>query len=156
MKRYLVLLSFGDFNPRGCVSLDIQAYYFNHLSISFQSTRLRKPRLIWIKLILLIIYFNPRGCVSLDFVRPVKYRLPCYFNPRGCVSLDAASSAVLYAIPLFQSTRLRKPRHILGMLFPLFWLFQSTRLRKPRQLWWPHGTNLIVFQSTRLRKPRRY
>ena len=43
-------------------------------------------------------------------------------------------SSIYHLISIFQSTRLRKPRHCFIKPVPTARIFQSTRLRKPRQL----------------------
>ena len=162
------------FNPRGYESLDAAGStdhnsrnisiheatkastlkrYFLICPLQFQSTRLRKPRLFLSASLFAVSNFNPRGYESLDAILILSCRhltISIHEATKASTVLKVAGALA----GLFQSTRLRKPRQSLYLLFMHYIQFQSTRLRKPRRCQKELLEPLLIFQSTRLRKPR--
>ena len=78
----------ADFNPRGCISLDlrIMCYYTN------------------------INDFNPRGCISLDIKGCIRKCKKCLFQSTRLYKPRLIGRNTYVFRKIFQSTRLYKPR----------------------------------------------
>ena len=122
--------------------------------------------------------FNPRGCASRDFASCLTGALPAPVSIHAAARAATTPTARCKSLRLFQSTRLREPRHSSPYCVPsaapvsihaaaraatlrlqclrlVAKRFQSTRLREPRPWRELPSCASRKFQSTRLREPRR-